>query len=86
MTRLPEEKRLELDKTFDRSKDLFNDVQQILQSEIRTQTRWRSVAKSLGLAAGNQPAATGCNFVVHSYSLLRRGPFIKYDRTLGGRV
>ena len=68
MTRLPEEKRLELDKTFDRSKDLFNDVQQILQSEIRTQTRWRSVAKSLGLAAGNQPAATGCNFVVHSYS------------------
>ena len=34
---------------FDRTSDMFNDVQQILESEIRTQTRWKSVAKSLGM-------------------------------------
>jgi len=39
----------EVQSSFDRTKDLFNDVQQILESEIRTQTRWRNVVKSLSL-------------------------------------
>ena len=48
-----------LQNNFDRTSDMFNDVQQILESEIRTQTRWKSVAKSLGMHNKVQEFASG---------------------------